>query len=773
MTAPARKELSLAEHTASSDRGPIKNYRRIVSECGSPTVRIDISPRFDGSAVWVRDLDRVSMSLHGSRSMVQGIAPLRRVAGSYESVHMGLAEHLACRSETHGLGKSLTGCFNDFHRFFVWGARRGALSVAEITRQDTEGFLNEFMAAKAWESLLGADAAYAAITQSFLTDPNPRSRVAEIVSVAAQGFSFKIDELTQLAGFPVHSSKIPSGFVRICEGIMGIPAMSSRSETKRQGVSRRSLAGILSNINKLAYSADSGTKYAGLAFVPFPAPTTIAARLINRLPDARHNISLADTIRLLAEARRWMEGYAPHIIWFYQRIPDWTLEEAEGRTGALKIRSAVTVRLRDEWNALMEKQGLPGPICTLWNSNKGEKSFRDVLKALQTACGVVIGVNHGRRLNEVFGEEDRLYGVYEGCLTTHREVFERYEIRIWIEKTVRAWVTYSANLGTAKAIGILEQVLRVGRETNGGDDLRKTDEGYTKLFQLVKPAGLKHRVGSYLWHEDSRWFFELAGVPWETGSRGYYSFRRIFAQAYYYGYENADIRALSGWLAHIGIKHTFAYVTDPASRDEFDRIDRKGRWANKSMDDEIRQVGKEYLQDCLVRLIEGQKSGGGFSTYAIRVFRALMKRLKFKGTPIEQANALATWFEVRGYEVEPFPHGACLAGKNTVSRRKGKCFDSVMQVLDKSKASAILCHGCPHLYTNEGYLESDREELSRLATTMNDPKAPEPVRKESGRAYAQLAEIMALESKLQSGNVQIMRRTLEQIARDLKEMGDA
>lgn len=468
-----------------------------------------------------------------------------------------------------------------------------------------------------------------------------------------------------------------------------------------------------------------------------------------------------------------MEDYSPHIIWFYRRIPDWTSEESAARTDRLKTRIAVTARLRKEWSRLMEEHGLPGPICAVWKGNNGEKSFRDVLKSLLTACGVVIGVNHGRRLNEVFGEEDRLYGIYEGCLTTHQDAFERHEVRIWIEKTLLAWVTYSANHGTAKAVSILEEILCVGRDTNGGDDLRRTDEGRIKLFQLVKPAGFEHGAASYLWHEDSRWFFELAGVPWESGRRGYYSFRRIFAQVYFYGYENPDIRALSRWLAHIGIKHTFAYVSDPASRDEFDRIDRKIRLVNKAMEDEIRQVGKEYLQDCLVRLIEGRLSGGGFSAYAIRVYRALAKRMKFKGTPVEQAKGLFAWFDERGYEAEPFPHGACLAGNNTISRRRGKCFDSVRQILDKSKASAILCHGCPHLYTNEGYLESDQEELSRVATIMNDASAPALVREEAGRAHAQLLEIMALESKLQSGNVQKMRKVLAEIAEDLKGITDA
>lgn len=92
----AAQEKSSAEVPAEfGDRGSVRNYTRLISERGSAIIQVDVSSKCDGSDVWVRDLGNVTMCLSGSKSLVQGTIPLRRLEGSYESMYLALQEQLA------------------------------------------------------------------------------------------------------------------------------------------------------------------------------------------------------------------------------------------------------------------------------------------------------------------------------------------------------------------------------------------------------------------------------------------------------------------------------------------------------------------------------------------------------------------------------------------------------------------------------------------------------------------------------------------------------
>jgi len=221
---------------------------------------------------------------------------------------------------------------------------------------------------------------------------------------------------------------------------------------------------------------------------------------------------------------------------------------------------------------------------------------------------------------------------------------------------------------------------------------------------------------------------------------------------------------LSQWLGHASIANTLIYVTDPASRENAERIEARHRQANESMVADVRAFGREYLNDCLLRLLEGQPAGGGFTSLALRVFRAMSSRADFPKDTASRAKLLTDWFFERNYEPEPHPHAACMAGTNSLTKTRAKCFDPVQKKLNKHEASPTKCSGCQNAYVNNGYLDSDREELERLERMTLDAALPSPVRDQARLSASMLQRVIELELKLQGSNQEKINSAYREIA---------
>lgn len=753
--------------------GAICRSPRMLSRFGDTQLRIDVSPKVDGSIIWVRNLANVSLSMWGSRAHAQSTIDLLSLRYAAHWAYLAVAAELERRQVHTRLSHCISSAFNSFHRFCVWMARRGVVDLKSIGRADTDALLDDLRLRGEWSQLLGEDHAYSALIQRIAKDEDAKSLVSSITKLTPKGFSFSEAPLSRVLGFPVHSGRIPKGLSDAVAEVLGVQRGSLSQSRYQGGFARRTLRGVLTYVNDLARVGDKADGRFGLAFVPFSNPVHVAARSISRLPTSFQNMALEDVIALLRECQRWVDQYADGIIKFYQELGEKMAELSARHSDSSTVSLKLAQHVRTVSPRYQVTYGLPA-IHFPWRA-KRDRSMSDLVRTLQAACAVLVLVNHGRRNNEVFGEASLSYGLYLGCLS-QRDFGDvsQYEIRVYIEKTVRDWALMSANSGVAKAVGILEKLLEAGckvSERMGVSDrsLRLTGEGRPKLFQAVPLAISKQeRLPSmFIWHDHSRWLFELAGVDPANCHGQTHPFRRFFAQVYYYRFENADIRALSQWLGHANIGNTLIYVTDPASRANAERIEALHRQANEVVASEIRAFGHEYLNDCLVRLLEGTPSGGGFTSLALRVFRAMSSRVSFPSDTAARARALTEWFTERGYAPESHPHAACMAGTNSLSKFRSKCYDAESKTLRKDEASASKCSGCPHAFVNDGYLASDLEEVARLAVTAADDSLPGAVRTAAKDAENHLRATMMIEEKLLGASRGKLQAIYDKIATEL------
>lgn len=751
-----------------------RNKRLLISESIS-ILRVDVSEKCDGTLIWERDLDNVRLSLIGSPAYQQSTIPMSSIMYAYDWAALAINGQLERARPSIKLKHVISSAFSVFHYFVVWCARNGITDLSKIEKADTEKFLAELVKCRSWDTLLETATAYKDLLDQVKASKDPCKEIEKFTSKrlrATANFSFVEHKLSAILGFPVHSSKIPAFFVSGCSEILG----GSRVRKHKDGVlpvtdgllSRRTFRGVLEKINDLGRISDGHTGSLGMKFIPYTNPVRLAKKMIVDSGTSFQNIRLEDTIALLTEARRWVDNYAAPVTTLYRDLGQKlvTLNKTEG-----KNRRQILFReyFNEVFPAIEQEFGLPHAVYP-WGGVGQEIGFVQLVVTLQTACAFLVGVNHGRRHNEVMGEEGHAYGLYRNCLTEFEEDIKRFEVRIYIEKTIRDWVVFPANRGVAQVVNVLESLLEVSESiqtglTGNAPQMRLTHEGNEKLFQYVSLTKRDAKLpSSYLWHEHSLLFFRLAKVDPENCKGNFHPFRRVFAQIYYYRYENADIRALSQWLGHTSISSALVYVTDPSSRADAERIEKKYREVNAGMSANLREFGREYLNDCLLRLLDGMPSGGGFSKYAIQVFRALALKATFPTDNASRAKELVKWFSERGYEPEPMPHAVCLAGDNNTSRGRGKCYNKKTRNLDKYKATPDLCSGCPHAYTNEGYLDSDQEEITRLRAQAGDESLPTLVRAQAEKAGNVLGRVIAMEHLLQNSNKKKIAEVYENLA---------
>lgn len=751
---------------------------RILSCSGDPLIRVDVSRQCDRTEVWERDLSDVTLSMWGSRAHASTTIPILSVRYAACWAHIAIDAELDRMKVSTRVGHRVSSAFNAFHRFCIWMARRGIVDLSTIARNDTDALLEDLSASASWAPLLGELRAYEALLERVRNSEDPMEAVRGFVSFRRTGFTLSEAKLTSLLGLPVHNQQVPVEFGSAIAALVGVRRLAKAESRTDKGMAKRTLRGILTCINDLARIGDQSDGRFGLGFVPYSNPVRVAAQVIKRPADSFDNMSLENVVALIRECRTWIDQYAEGIIKFYQELAAKLAELKDRYASSGAASHALSLYVREVSPRYEKEFGLPA-ITFPWWADGSARSMSDLVRTLQAACAVIVLVNHGRRNNEVVGEGSLPYGMYQGCLTTHDQgEIKRYELRVYIEKTVRNWASMSANAGVARAVHVLEALLdagcRVVDEFDCGVELRRTDEGELKLFQVV-PLAFGRKIAPapmLIWHDHVQWLFERAGIDPSRSKSQAHPFRRVFAQIYYYRFENADIRALSQWLGHASISSSLIYVTDPAARANAERIEAKHRQVNDMTLADLRAFGREYLNDCLLRLLDGRPSGGGFTALALRVFRAMSGRASFPTDTPERAKAMSAWFTERGYEPEPHPHGACLAGTNALSKARSKCYDTASKQLKKYQASPVKCSGCPHAYVNDGYIESDREELARFQHMSSDEALPSLLRNEAAKAAADMQTVIEIELKLEGANRERMRVIYDEIARHTENRDD-
>ena len=195
------------------------------------------------------------------------------------------------------------------------------------------------------------------------------------------------------------------------------------------------------------------------------------------------------------------------------------------------------------------------------------------LRLTAAACFVVIAGLSARRVGEIMD-------LGAGC--TFIDMDGHHWIRIFIEKTLRAYDQMPIPAAVHHAIECIEEISADARAETGDDSLWQYRSRQSRQCFRLSPKNELNNLGRFLGQDlDKRWKFHS------------HQFRRFFAMVWFWRYEPGDVAALAHHLRHFELEMTRQYVTD----DGFSRI-----WQD---------VAEERQRDVLASVVDGSRWVGG------------------------------------------------------------------------------------------------------------------------------------------------------------------
>jgi hypothetical protein len=633
---------------------------------------------------------------------------------------------------------------NHVLRFFAWCVEQRVYKLSALRPQDLEEFAVA-LRPHGWFSALSVPERLDQIVERAGKDTHILN---SIVSVKNRVCSVSPDALSREMGFVITSREFPVGFREAMAALTGYPPHRSRKATKsREGWSESSFKNCFTALNRLAHLPDALDR---LDFEPFPNARKHARQSGGR-PDGRtRNLPIEEAAKLLGLALKWIYERSDGVVELMNVWRD-ALGEARYRwCSAEDIQIFATQRLREAYPAIQAKYGLPGQLtgAVRAGGGEGDTSVVELIQDLQTAAMIIVGINQGRRKNEVLGEGSRPWGLYLGCMLPSDPFVDAHELDIYIEKTWRNWMRMSTNKLTVDAIRVLER-LRLAiypqeKEDSGlsAEELRRRKLFVFPTFRVL--LGEDIAPYQYAFGNHSVRFFKEAGVGEEA--RRSHSFRRFFALIYVYRWEHPLLQALSEYLCHMDMESTRVYVTDPSMREEAERIEKVYRLrADCFPFEELTEAQRQYADDLLRAMLTSTSAGGPMARRVRQWVKRLARRVEFADADLDEAlAAVRSSVDRRGYMPTSFRHGACWASGDRMARR-ARCGSGGK--LHREQADIGICSTCPFHSTSEAFLRNVEQEAMELEAQAK--ATVDAVEREATlRASRRLLELIDLEREL-------------------------
>ena len=641
------------------------------------------------------------------------------------------------------LGAAING-LNHVLRFFAWCVEQRVYKLSALRPQDLEEFAIA-LRPYGWFSALSVPERLDQVVERAGKDAHILN---SIVSVKNKVCCVSADALSREVGFLITSREFPLELREAMAALTGYPSRQSRKVAKRgEGWSESSFKNCFVALNRLAQMPEILDR---LTFEPFPN-TRKHARQSGGRPDGRtRNLPVEEAAKLLGLALKWIYERSDGVIELVHVWRD-ALEEARYRwCAASSIQAYATQRLREAYPAIQAKNGLPGQLTGAVRAGEGDEDTTvvELIQDLQTAAMIIVGINQGRRKNEVLGEGSRPWGLYLGCLLPSDPFIDAHELDIYIEKTWRKWMRMSTNKLTVDAVRVLERLrLAMFPQEKDSSSLSLDELRKRKLFVfptyrvLLGEDVVPHQ---YAFECHSGRFFKEAGVGEEA--RRSHSFRRFFALIYVYRWEHPLLQALSEYLCHMDMESTRVYITDPSMREEAERIEKVYRLrADCFPIEELTEAQRQYADDLLHAMLTSTSAGGPMTRRVRQWVKRLARRVEFADSDLDEAlAAVRSNVDRRGYLSTSFRHGACWATGARMARR-ARCGSNGQ--LHREQADIGICSACPFHSTSEAFLrnvEQEAMELEAQAKTTVDAIEREAILAASRRLH----ELIDLEREL-------------------------
>lgn len=602
--------------------------------------------------------------------------------------------------------------------FFTWMVQNSFFSLADLTNQDCHDLLAEFIKNKGWFYTVKQDQIIDKIIERFVKGEIGANEIITPKSIIKEGtrHSLKVEYFSKLG---IDFQRIPQEQLEKISEVMRIKFTSDFSDVKISSISR-----LMPVINGFA---NHPVGFDSINFRPFSnLKRTIqeADRSMGKDNKGRtENLSLESASKLIRLSLKWIHEYGDGVVELVLLYRKFFIKYNSKPTP--KDKSKINRYIEKDksfctkFKQLKRKYNFPFTDLVFFNSSAKKPRVSMLVKLLLSACAIMIGVNHGRRVGEVTGKNT---GLYYGCLTRHETEPKKYWIDVFVAKHIMAYHQFFANDLVCDSVKILEKLYDAFRYPSTGPSQKlKTNKLFTyKRFNqnFMDPAD---SAPYFLFNRHSAEFFHLANVNQTNIAAKYHIFRRIFSILYIYRYEHADLFALRNHLGHMSIDMTLIYVTDPKHLEleksiqvNYTNIIKE----NSRTVEKVNSIRSEYLHDQIFKIMQGKKAFGQWPKILVGIYKAMSVSLDLcKKTESEQCEILTNKALEMGYGVSAtFPHGCCCTTDlNSRTYKQSNCYDHDTKRITHNVLPTS-CSGCPHFFATECnilYLEETIEKKEK------------------------------------------------------------
>lgn len=752
-------------------------HRRMLSEPGESTITFDVATiGAKNQRLRTLDLNSITFAGYGGNSVFQDPIPFSRFPYVKATVWNALNETFNRHDKSSTVANEINGVIPFLTGFYSYLFQHGIYRLEQVTQDDVKTWLFDFIEHDGWWNLLGMGHALEKLLEDAKKNLSLRPLLVSEYKMERGIFSFNKTAVSSLLGLPLFGFSFGDIQEKMhCELFPELTIEDSArvGNNTRGKMTRQVLYTVFRKLNFYTSQFPEGVDQIG--FIPIPEPMGMARKFAKaRTQERTANITPEYAVKLVTVAFDWVYNKSPGVIELLRTAR----KEAEIQVerGLSRGASKTNVRwaVNKHYQAIKEQYGFEWDSITLEGKGNAGDSLNDMLAVVQYAAFNMIGINHGRRKNELIGEGDKPYGLYLGCVSESEQQieFDLKKINIYIEKTYQQWKEFWCNKLVSDSVSVLESIYQLFRPLNTPPIQISSIEEEAKEHKLIRRRVLTdvsewadqinwlEKFKTVPYSEDSCPFFRLVDPKGSVLSQKSHPNRRLFACLYYYRYEFSELLALRDHLVHTDTLMTHKYVTDPDTRKLAETM--KEAWKNEQdgFDKVMDEVQSEYFRDTLVQIIKGERVGGRWPRLISKRLKTLAKDADFIALSDEdKASFLAEKLTRKGYKANPKSNGVCFAGSNKNSVRLANCHDG--EGLNQHDASPSMCHGCVHLFTNENYLSVMEEELAELEERSKDFRLPMPVRIQAEKQMSDLARMIQLEREMGQGNQRYLAQNIQ------------
>jgi hypothetical protein len=435
-----------------------------------------------------------------------------------------------------------------------------------------------------------------------------------------------------------------------------------------------------------------------ITFEPYPNHHA-TAKLLGR-PSARtRNLEVDDAAALLKEGVLCLGSRAESLLELLKRAHK-KGKALEGETQTRRIK---------EFKAWLEIEA--EPVVRQWgvfpSGIEGIAYINRCIWSVYASAFTVIAIMNARRRDEV---SHRKFGLTLNSMRVVSSELNVYECDFYIEKTYRKRIPFFVNQATFRAWLVLKEYNNLFSRIAG--DARKNKSIF--WFLHCGDDGIGKGIHRFTFASDTgpvADFVQRALGSAQSVTIGAHAFRRFYCLIFFYRYEHGTLQALAFQLRHLDLEAVRQYVTDawltfkgnplPVELTEEKRVARDAFLAG--LDKDLNAVGREKMIQVIEATITGERYAGKFGRLVLKLEAKLASRVDYRGLAHKaRPAALADRLISKGYGVEPYVHGDCMAGSGV--RRGAKCADRATGVPNKANASPKTCASCAHHRVAKGHI---------------------------------------------------------------------